>query len=80
MLKVIEEFTSYFTNTHPGTARHGSQSDRGLQSVVVLVGLEGVGLGGVVLGGVEGGSAGRAIVWDLEHRKNKLCHLIWIFC
>jgi hypothetical protein len=63
------EFTSYFTNIHPGTARHGSQSFMGLQAgvvgVVVVVGLEGVGLDGVVLGGVEGESVGRAIVWHL---------------
>lgn len=67
--------TSYFTNTHPGTARHGSQSNVGLQSgvegVVVVAALEGVGLDGVVLGGVEGESVGKAIVWHPRARQTR---------
>lgn len=65
--------TSYFTNTHPGTARHGSQSNVGLQSGVegVVAALEGVGLDGVVLGGVEGESVGRAIVWHPRARQTR---------
>jgi len=64
--------SSYFTNTQPGTARHGSQSLVGLQSAVV--GVEGVivvVLDGVVLGGVEGVSVGRAKVWHPRARQNR---------
>jgi len=69
--------SSYFTNTQPGTARHGSQSLVGLQSAevgvegAIVVVLDGVVLGGVVLGGVEGVSVGRAKVWHPRARQSR---------
>jgi len=58
----VSEVSSYLTNMQPVTATHASQSRLGLQ----------VGLLGVVLGGVDGGSVGRARVWQPRARQSRM--------